>query len=239
LTKRERIRQILHILDKDYPDKGCELEFDTPFELLIGTILAAQATDRKVNEITRRLFKVSNTPQAFLTMTLAELEAYIRSINYYKTKARHIMETCKILVMEHDGRVPETREALMRLPGVGRKTANVLLSYAFGKPAIAVDTHVFRVATRFGIAHEKDPIHTEMAMARSIPKAWWGKAHSSMVLHGRRVCKAKTPLCESCNLAPYCSYYGKSGTRGRPAKSTLKNDVREEFTHEQEPEGCE
>jgi len=240
LTKRERIRHILRILDRDYPDKGCELEYEPPVELLIGTILAAQATDRKVNEITRRLFKVSNTPQAFLAMSVEELEEHIKSINYYKTKARHIMETCRILVIKHDGRVPDNREELMQLPGVGRKTANVLLSYAFGKPAIAVDTHVFRVASRLGLSAEKDPIHTELAMARSIPRAWWSIAHSSMVLHGRRVCQAKKPLCESCNLAPYCSFYGKSGKeRQSVSRRTPAKAAREELSHDKEPKSCE
>lgn len=203
---RNRLNKILYLLDALYPHKDNELHFQSPFELLLGTMLAAQATDRKVNEITGPLFAQYATPEAFLALGTEELEKRIRSIHYCKAKARHIMETCRMLTVDFGGEVPDTREALMRLPGVGRKTANVMLSYAWGKPAIAVDTHVFRVAIRLGLAREKDPLRTELALEKLIPRKWWTKAHSSMVLHGRRVCSARKPRCEACGLAPYCSF---------------------------------
>lgn len=207
MNDKQRIMDILNQLDQDYPNKQAELRYETPFQLLVGTILAAQATDKKVNEITPALFKDCPTPQAMAALSLGELESKIRQINFYKTKARNILATCHILLAEFNGEVPKTREALETLKGVGRKTANVMLSYGFDVQAIAVDTHVFRVAGRLGISQAKDVLKVEEEMQRKIPEEWWSKAHSSMVLHGRRVCHAKKPDCESCNLSSHCDFY--------------------------------
>lgn len=203
----KNINEILNILAKEYPQSKSELNYQTPFQLLVATILSAQATDKKVNEVTSRLFTEYKTPEDFLSMTLNELEQKIRQINLYKTKAKHILAMCEALISNHKGEVPRSREELEKLAGVGRKTANVVLSYAFGIPSIAVDTHVFRVANRIGLVNEKNVLKTELEMEKIIPREWWSRAHSGLVLHGRRVCDAKKPKCGECTLKRYCNYF--------------------------------
>lgn len=195
---------ILASLAEMYPDASCALLFRNPFELLIATILAAQATDKSVNQVTPSLFKRYPTPEAFLSLTQEELEEEIKSIGLYKNKARNILTTCKQLVEKHGGQVPDDRVALEALPGVGRKTANVVLSNAFNVPAIAVDTHVFRVSNRLGLAQAKDVWKTEQDLMNNIPKELWSTAHHWLISHGRQVCHARKPACGSCRLALYC-----------------------------------
>jgi endonuclease III len=187
-----------------------ELEFTTPFELLAAVLLSAQATDAGVNKATRRLFPVANTPQAILALGQEGLEEYIKSIGLYRSKARHLMETCRILVEQHGGHVPRSREALEALPGVGRKTANVVLNVAFGEETMAVDTHIFRVANRTGLAPGKTPLEVELGLMRRVPKAYLVDAHHWLILHGRYVCVARTPRCWECAVIQYCDYQPKT-----------------------------
>lgn len=205
-----KIEEVLDILEKDYPDAKAELNFTTPFELLIATILSAQCTDVQVNKTTDVLFKNYNTPEAILTLSTAELGAKIKSCGFYKTKSKNIMSTCKILKEEYNSQVPNTMEKLVELPGVGRKTANVVLSNAFDIPGIAVDTHVFRVSNRIGIANADTVEKTEKQLRRRIAKERWSKSHHVIIFHGRRVCKARNPLCEICNVKEICFHYKKS-----------------------------
>lgn len=200
------IMNILEALAQTYPDNRCELNYDTPFQLLVATILAAQATDKKVNEVTKGLFEKYKTPDDFLKLSLEELQQEIKHINFYKTKAKYILEMSSALKRQFNGEVPVNREELVKLSGVGRKTANVILSYAFGVPAIAVDTHVLRVANRLGLVKAKDVLKTELEMEKAIPEEWWSRAHSTLVLHGRRICLARKPKCEICPLCEYCDY---------------------------------
>lgn len=204
---RSSALKILALLEKLYPEVKSELIHGTPFELLVGTMLAAQATDRKVNEVTEKLFSDFKSPEEFLSMTREQLEQRIREIHFCRVKARHILSMCGTLVTEFRGEVPSNREDLMKLAGVGRKTANVVLSYSFNTPAIAVDTHVHRVAGRLGMSSAGDVLETELEMEKLLPKAWWTRAHGSMVLHGRRVCSARNPKCGECALASHCRYY--------------------------------
>ncbi|HLR35990.1 MAG TPA: endonuclease III, partial [Tissierellales bacterium] len=173
----------------------------------IATILSAQCTDVRVNKITKDLFKKYKKPEDYLELTQEELGELIRSCGFYKNKSKHILGTCKILVEEYGGKVPDTREELMKLPGVGRKTANVVLSNAFSVDAIAVDTHVFRVSNRIGLANSDNVLETEKDLMKNIDKKLWSKAHHWLILHGRRICKARRPLCEDCPLTDYCLYY--------------------------------
>ncbi|MBE7940454.1 MULTISPECIES: endonuclease III [Ramlibacter] len=192
------------------PHPQTELEFTTPFELLVAVLLSAQATDAGVNKATRKLFPVANTPQAILDLGLEGLEGYIRSIGLYPTKARNLMATCRILVEAHGGAVPRTREALEALPGVGRKTANVVLNVAFGEETMAVDTHIFRVSNRTGLAPGKDPLAVEEALLRRVPREYLGDAHHWLILHGRYVCVARTPRCWECAVAQFCDFKPKT-----------------------------
>lgn len=208
LNKKE-ITGILKSLSETYPDTNCELNYKTPFQLLIATVLSAQATDKKVNEITAVLFSKYKSPEDFLKLNQEELEQEIRHINFYRTKAKHILGICKELTERYKGEVPADRQELVKLPGVGRKTANVVLSYAFGIPAIAVDTHVHRVANRIGIVSTKDAEKTELELEKCVPREFWSKTHSSLVLHGRRVCEARKPKCGLCTLAVYCKQFKK------------------------------
>jgi endonuclease-3 len=211
--KTPNVFKIINILGELYPDTKCELQYADPFQLLVSTILAAQATDKKVNEITAKLFKKYKTPKDFIFLTQNELEQEIKQIHLYPAKARYILSASKTLVKEFCGEVPAERDKLMSLAGVGRKTANVVLSYAFNIPSIAVDTHVFRVANRLGIVNAKNPQQTELEMEKIIPEELWSKAHSSMVLHGRRVCDARNPKCGNCGLNEYCTFFNKGGLR--------------------------
>ena len=187
-----------------------ELEYTSVFELLTAVLLSAQATDVGVNKATRRLFAVANTPQKILDLGLHGLEGYIKTIGLYHSKARHLLQTCQILVDQHGGLVPRTREALQSLPGVGRKTANVVLNVAFGEPTMAVDTHLFRLGNRTGLAPGKNPLEVEHKLLARIPKQYLEDAHQWLILHGRYVCKARTPLCWQCSVAQVCDFKDKT-----------------------------
>jgi endonuclease-3 len=192
------------------PLPSTELEFTTPFELLVAVLLSAQATDAGVNKATRKLFPRANTPQAILALGQEGLEDYIKTIGLYRSKAKHLIETCRILVERHGGRVPRTREELESLPGVGRKTANVVLNVCFGEETMAVDTHIFRVANRTGLAPGKTPLEVENALLRRVPKEYLVDAHHWLILHGRYVCVARTPKCWECAVIQYCDYEPKT-----------------------------
>ena len=194
------------------PQPNTELEYTSVFELLAAELLSAQATDVGVNKATRRLYPVANTPQAILDLGLEGLESYIKTIGLYHSKARHLLETCRMLVELHGGQVPRTREALEALPGVGRKTANVVLNVAFGEPTMAVDTHIFRVGNRTGLAPGKTPLDVEKGLLKRIPPAYMVDAHHWLILHGRYVCQARKPLCWQCAVAPYCGYQPKTAS---------------------------
>ena len=202
--------RMLDILEETYKDTTTALNYTTAFELLIAVILSAQCTDVRVNVITARIFPRYNTAEKMLSLSLLELEELIRDCGLFHSKAKNILATCRILVERHRGEVPDTMEALLELPGVGRKTANVLLSQLYSKPAIAVDTHVFRVANRLGLAKGKTPIEVEQGLMETIPMSKWGDAHHWLIWHGRRVCKARKPDCELCLLADLCPSRGKT-----------------------------
>ena len=187
-----------------------ELKFSSVFELLTAVLLSAQATDVSVNKATQHLFLVANTPQKMLTLGLEGLEAYIKTIGLYHSKAKHLLQTCQILVEQHQGEVPRTREALEALPGVGRKTANVVLNVAFGEPTMAVDTHIFRVSNRTGLAPGKTPLAVELKLLKRIPQPYRVHAHHWLILLGRYVCQARTPQCWQCAVAPYCDFKNKT-----------------------------
>ena len=204
------------------PEPVTELEFTSVFELLAAVLLSAQATDVGVNKATRRLYPVANSPQAILDLGVEGLESYIRTIGLYRMKAKHLLQTCRILVEQHGGQVPRTREALEALPGVGRKTANVVLNVAFGEETMAVDTHIFRVSNRTGLAPGKTPYEVEMGLLRRVPKEYLAHAHHWLILHGRYVCVARTPRCWECAVFRYCDYQPKTpppGARMRPGAS--------------------
>lgn len=186
------------------PQPETELEYTNVFELLAAVLLSAQATDVGVNKATRRLFAVANTPAKMLALGVDAVTEHIRTIGLFRTKAKNLLETCRILIEQHAGQVPRSREALEALPGVGRKTANVVLNVAFGEPTMAVDTHIFRVANRTGLAPGKTPLEVEMGLLRRVPAAYLTDAHHWLILHGRYVCQARRPLCEQCAVARYC-----------------------------------
>jgi endonuclease-3 len=194
------------------PKPETELEYTTPFELLIAVLLSAQATDVGVNKATRRLYPVANTPQAILDLGLDELMDYIKTIGLYKTKAKNVIATCQILVDKYGGEVPRTREELEELPGVGRKTANVVLNTAFGELAMAVDTHIFRVSNRTGIAPGKNVDIVEQKLLKFVPKEFLLDAHHWLILHGRYICTARKPQCWNCLIADLCEYKAKTPT---------------------------
>jgi endonuclease-3 len=187
-----------------------ELEYTSVFELLAAVLLSAQATDVSVNKATRKLFAVANTPQQILDLGIEGLEGYIKTIGLYRSKAKHLMETCRMLVEQHQGRVPRSREALEALPGVGRKTANVVLNSAFGEATMAVDTHIFRLGNRTGLAPGKTPLEVEMKLLKRIPPEYLVDAHHWLILHGRYVCVARKPLCWQCAVAPWCDFEPKT-----------------------------
>ena len=196
------------------PSPETELEYSSVFELLAAVLLSAQATDVGVNKATRRLFVAAGTPQAMLDLGLDRLEEYIRTIGLYRTKARNLLATCRILVDQHGGQVPRTREALEALPGVGRKTANVVLNVAFGEPTMAVDTHIFRVSNRTGLAPGKDPLQVEHKLLERVPAKYLQDAHHWLILHGRYVCVARLPQCWRCAVRAYCDYEPKTPPPG-------------------------
>ncbi len=208
--KVHSITPFFEILQAANPTPATELEYTSVFELLTAVLLSAQATDVGVNKATRQLFPVANTPQAILDLGLEGLERYIKTIGLYHSKARHLLQTCAILVDQHAGEVPRTREALEALPGVGRKTANVVLNVAFGEPTMAVDTHIFRVANRTGLGPGKTPLAVEVQLLKRIPSAFLIHAHHWLILHGRYVCQARKPQCWRCSVAPYCDFKPKT-----------------------------
>jgi endonuclease III len=206
-AKRQAIFERLRAAN---PNPKTELEYTTPFELLIAVLLSAQATDVGVNKATRKLYPVANTPQAILDLGLEELKSYISTIGLYPTKAKNVMATCQILVEQHGGEVPRTREELEALPGVGRKTANVVLNTAFGELAMAVDTHIFRVSNRTNIAPGKDVVEVEHKLMKFVPKEFLLDAHHWLILHGRYTCVARKPLCWNCVIVDLCEYKQKT-----------------------------
>jgi endonuclease-3 len=202
-------REIFLRLQAANPHPTTELEYRTPFELLVAVILSAQATDVSVNHATRQLFPIANTPQAILALGEEKLSAFIQRIGLYKTKAKHVMQTCRLLVERHGGAVPQTREDLEALPGVGRKTANVILNTAFGQPTIAVDTHIFRLANRIGLAPGKTVLEVENKLLKVVPDEFKHDAHHWLILHGRYVCQARKPKCGTCIIHDLCEYKDK------------------------------
>ncbi|MDB6000317.1 MAG: nth [Rhizobacter sp.] len=208
--KAQLIEPFFATLQAANPHPATELEYTNPFELLAAVLLSAQATDVGVNKATRRLFPVADTPQKMLALGLDGLTEYIRTIGLYRTKAKNLLETCRLLIERHGGEVPRNREALEALPGVGRKTANVVLNSAFGEATMAVDTHIFRVANRTGLAPGKNPLEVELKLLKRVPSHYLGDAHHWLILHGRYVCVARKPLCWKCAVAPYCDYKPKT-----------------------------
>ncbi len=198
---------ILKKLRKLYPNATCGLNYSSPFELLVATILSAQCTDKRVNLITPELFKKANTPIKMMKLGETELKKSIQSCGFYHNKGKNILATSKLLLEKHHGEVPADFEALTELPGVGRKTANVVMANAFQVPSIAVDTHVFRVSRRLGMAKGKNPHEVEFELQKAIPRRHWSEAHHLFIYHGRSLCRARNPLCEKCPLTPHCLYY--------------------------------
>ena len=202
-------REIFLRLQAANPHPTTELAYSTPFELLVAVILSAQATDISVNAATRHLFPVANTPQALIKFGEEKLRDYVQRIGLYKTKAKHIIQMCRLLLERHGGQVPQTREELEALSGVGRKTANVLLNTAFGQPTIAVDTHIFRVSNRIGLAPGKDVLEVEKKLLKFVPDEFKHDAHHWLILHGRYVCQARKPKCAACIIEDLCEYKQK------------------------------
>jgi len=198
-------------LKANNPNPETELEYSSPFELLVAVLLSAQATDISVNKGTRQLFKIANTPAALLALGEDGVRPFIEHIGLFRTKGKHLQETCRLLLERHGGQVPRTREALEALPGVGRKTANVILNTAFGEPTMAVDTHIFRVSNRTGLAPGKDVLKVEQQLLKRVPKEYLLDAHHWLILHGRYVCKARSPECAQCIVEPLCGYRQKTG----------------------------
>ena len=203
-------REIFLRLQAATPHPTTELEYHTPFELLVAVILSAQATDKSVNLATRELFPVANTPRKILDLGEAELRGYVQRIGLYQTKSKHLILMCKILLEKDDGQVPQTRESLEALPGVGRKTANVILNTAFGQPTIAVDTHIFRVSNRTGLAPGKTVLAVEQKLMKMVPNEFKQDAHHWLILHGRYVCTARKPKCRECTISDICEYKEKT-----------------------------
>ncbi|HHX95658.1 MAG TPA: endonuclease III [Clostridia bacterium] len=204
MTSTERTQKILEELKRLYPNVKSMLNFTTPFELLVATILSAQSTDKQVNRITGSLFKKYNTPEDFAALEPGELEEMIKGCGLFRNKSKNIIAASRVLLEKYGGKVPQDLESLVDLPGVGRKTANVVLSNAFGKNAIAVDTHVQRVANRLGLADSPTPLGTELELQKAIPPELWSKAHHWLINHGRKVCSARKPDCSSCTLHQWC-----------------------------------
>lgn len=204
----QTVMEVLGELEKLYPQAGAELNFTNPFETVIATVLAAQCTDKRVNIVTAKLFPKYPDAKAMAQLTPEELEPMIQECGLFHTKARNIVELCRILVAKYDGCVPDTMEELVQLPGVGRKTANVVLANAFGKPAFAVDTHVFRVSNRIGLAHANNVEQTERQLMEAVPRDRWSHTHHLLIWHGRRCCTARKPACERCPIVQ-CEYLNK------------------------------
>ncbi len=213
MNKPTKVKAILEILDKLYPDAKCSLDFTNPLELLVATILSAQCTDERVNQVTRELFKKYRSAEDYAKASQEELEEDIRPTGFYKNKAKSLRKCCKALVEKFEGEVPADLDELVKLPGIGRKTANVVLGAAFNIPGIVVDTHVKRISQRLGLTREKDPVKIEFDLMKIIPKEKWTKFSHQLIYHGRAVCKARKPLCDQCALKEYCEYYRSKETR--------------------------
>ena len=208
--KKADIHTFFAVLQAANPEPKTELEYRSDFELLTAVLLSAQATDVSVNKATRTLFAVANTPQKMLDLGLQGLEQHIKTIGLYHSKAKHLLQTCQMLVDQHGSQVPRTREALEALPGVGRKTANVVLNTAFGQPTRAVDTHIFRLGNRTGLAPGKTPLEVELKLLKRIPSAYLLHAHHWLILHGRYICQARSPRCWECAVAQVCDFKKKT-----------------------------
>ena len=206
MISKKKALQITEALTKEYPDSTPALKFNTPYELLIAVILSAQCTDERVNKVTDVLFKRANTPEVMSNMAQEELEKYIFSCGLYRSKAEHIISASKDIVEKFNGQVPSSLEDLRSLAGVGRKTANVVYSVAFGGDAIAVDTHVFRVSKRLGFAEGKTPLDTEKRLMEALPKQKWSHMHHAIIFHGRKICSARNPKCDACVVSSLCKY---------------------------------
>ena len=224
--KKADKQKALEILQTLYPNAKPALKFTTPYELLVAVVLSAQCTDERVNKVTEVLFEKYSTPQAMLTLSQKELETYIYSCGFYRMKAEHILSASRDIMEKFHGEVPQTVEELMRLAGVGKKTANVVYSVAFGGDAIAVDTHVFRTSNRLGLAKGKTPLEVEMGLQKAIPKKDWSKAHHWLIWHGRKICHSQRPDCKNCPLEKLCDY----------AKKTIKHKTPRQPTHADEEE---
>lgn len=218
---KKKDKEIIDRLRETYPAAHCELIHETPFQLLISTVLSAQTTDVQVNKVMPAIYETRPEPEDWLELTVAEIQDLIKTIGLYKTKANNIYKLVRELISRFDGEVPATMEELITLPGVGRKTANVVLATAFNVPAIAVDTHVFRLANRIGITNEKDVNRTEKALMKSLDKELWIEAHHLLIFHGRRCCTARNPKCEECPITEYCKYY-KQISKAAKQKSVKK-----------------
>ncbi|SHE34937.1 endonuclease III [Clostridium fallax] len=203
----KKTEKVLELLKKQYPDAKCELNYESPFQLLVATILSAQTTDKKVNEVTKTLFKEYPTVDDFLKLSQEELENKIKTIGLYRNKSKNLLLMCRQLKENFNGEVPKTMEGITSLAGAGRKTANVVMSNAFGIPAIAVDTHVFRVANRIGLAKGDNVLDVEKQLQKVIPKNQWSLAHHLIIFHGRRCCIARNPKCGQCIIRDYCDYF--------------------------------
>ncbi len=202
--KKEKVNEILDLLEKEYPDAECALDYDSVFHLLLAVVLSAQTTDVSVNKVTPELFKKYETPKQLAQADEKEVAEIIRTIGMYRTKSKNIINLAKMLVEKYDGVVPESDEELVKLPGVGRKTANVVMAVGFGHQRIAVDTHVFRVSNRIGLVNESDVLKTELALMKTIPENRWTKTHHSLIFHGRRCCTARNPKCDECVIKDLC-----------------------------------
>lgn len=235
--KKAEVPILIDTLKELYPGATCELTHRNPFELLIAVILSAQCTDKLVNEVTPGLFAKYPTPDAMQELTQEQMEEEIRRIGLFRNKAKNILETCRRLVAEQGGQVPNEYDYLVSLPGVGRKTANVVLSTAFGVPAIAVDTHVDRLAHRLGLTKAKNVLDTEKDLMRKLPKEEWTFTHHALILHGRRVCGARSPKCEICPLNPICTEFAKLSKAAAKAsiKSAAKSATRLSSKREKSP----
>ena len=219
LMKTAVIPEFFARLKKAMPEPETELEYDNVYQLLVAVVLSAQATDVGVNRATGPLFKIVKTPAEMVALGEAKLIDHIKTIGLFRTKAKNLLETCRILVEQHGGQVPRSREALEALPGVGRKTANVVLNVVFGEPTMAVDTHIFRVSNRTGLAPGKTPLAVELKLLARVPPAYLPDAHHWLILHGRYVCQAGRPLCEACQVRPWCDF-GRALDRAARKKDT-------------------
>lgn len=211
MDPRKHAQEVMAVLATVYPNAHCELRFETPFQLLVATILSAQSTDEQVNKLTKDLFAKYPTVETMAELSIDELEEHIKGVGLFRNKAKHIAATCQLLLQEYGGQVPRTREALMALPGVGRKTANVVLANAFNIPAFAVDTHVLRVSRRLGLTRGRTPDQVEAELTALLPEEQWVHAHHWLIWHGRRQCYARRPQCDTCPLALLCPQFQTTG----------------------------